>query len=235
MLHDILPPVVSAREVGALDGDVSLTDEEWALVSGALPQRRREFAVARLCAHAALDRLGVARSPILHGSGGQPLWPAGCVGSITHTSGYHAAAVARDEDVLAIGIDAEPNQPLPDGVLRHIASSQERAVAAELSARRPHVHWDRLLFCVKESLYKAWFPVTDQWLGFADADVHFGAGQRPGDMVHAGCDQGCFGATVRVAPANGYSGLPARFEGRWLLRDGILVTAIVAGRAGRVL
>ena len=31
--------------------------------------------------------------------------------------------------------------------------------------------WDRLLFSAKESVYKAWFPLTGRWLGFEDADV----------------------------------------------------------------
>ena len=31
--------------------------------------------------------------------------------------------------------------------------------------------WDRLLFSTKESVYKAWFPLAERWLGFEDARV----------------------------------------------------------------
>jgi 4'-phosphopantetheinyl transferase EntD len=27
-----------------------------------------------------------------------------------------------------------------------------------------------MLFCVKESVYEAWFPLTHRWLGFGEAD-----------------------------------------------------------------
>jgi 4'-phosphopantetheinyl transferase EntD len=35
----------------------------------------------------------------------------------------------------------------------------------------PGVHWDRLLFSAKESVYKAWFPLAKRWLGFEEAVV----------------------------------------------------------------
>ena len=35
---------------------------------------------------------------------------------MTHCAGYRACAVARDRDLLTIGLDAEPHDKLPDGV-----------------------------------------------------------------------------------------------------------------------
>jgi 4'-phosphopantetheinyl transferase EntD len=51
-------------------------------------------------------------------------------------------------------------------LLRAGADQAGRAVA-----ERPEVYWDRVLFCIKESTYKAWFPLTHRWLGFEDASV----------------------------------------------------------------
>ncbi|WP_319204824.1 DUF6545 domain-containing protein [Streptomyces sp. ME02-8801-2C] len=77
---------------------------------------------------------------------------------MTHCDGYRAAAVSRRLDVAALGIDAEPHAPLPPGLLRRIASPSERGHLTALRHTRPALHWDRLFFSAKESVYKAWFP-----------------------------------------------------------------------------
>ena len=85
---------------------------------------------------------------------------------MTHCAGYRAAARRpRPATWPRVGIDAEPHGPLPDGVLDAIALARGAAALARLAAR-PDVRWDRLLFSAKESVYKAWFPLTRRWLGF---------------------------------------------------------------------
>src|SRR6202034_758387 len=105
------------------------------------------------------------------GARGEPRWPAGVVGSITHCAGYPACAVARTVDLVTVGIDAEPNEALPSGVLAEDASTRERERLRELARHEPAVCWDRLLFSAKEAVYKAWFPLAERWLGFEDATV----------------------------------------------------------------
>lgn len=90
---------------------------------------------------------------------------------MTHCAGYRAAAAARARDVVTIGIDAEPHAVLPDGVLDVVALPEERAWIYELARSAEEVHRDRLLFSAKESVYKAWFPLTGRWLGFEDAEL----------------------------------------------------------------
>src|SRR5882672_7976907 len=109
MIERLLPPeviVVSRRDD---DPHAAPLPEEEALIDGAVAPRRSEFATTRSCARQALHRLGVPEGPILRGPKREPLWPPGIVGSLTHCTGYRAAAVARASDVLAIGIDAEPH------------------------------------------------------------------------------------------------------------------------------
>lgn len=77
---------------------------------------------------------------------------------MTHCDGYGAAALVRLTDLASLGIDAEPDGPLPDGVLESIALPAEVALLRRLGGARPGVHWDRLLFSAKESVYKAWYP-----------------------------------------------------------------------------
>jgi 4'-phosphopantetheinyl transferase EntD len=215
MLEQILPPQVAAAEAfGDIPG-ATLFPEEAAAVAKAVAKRRTEFATARALARAALARLGEPPAPILPGQRGAPQWPRGLAGSITHCEGYRAAAVARTTDVVTMGLDAEPNQALPDGVYELIAMIGERARIAGLAAAGPAVCWDRLLFCAKESVYKAWFPVARCWLDFHEADV---------DIDPAG---GTFTARLLV-PGPVVAGSPlTQLSGRWLAADGLLVTTIV--------
>lgn len=214
MIEEILPAAVASREMFTDPPDVDLFPEEEALVARAVGKRRREFATARACARAALATLGVAPAPIVPGERGAPGWPPGIVGSITHCAGYRAAVVASASDVLTIGVDAEPDDVIPDGVLDMISLPGERARLKDLATAAPGTNWDRLLFCAKEATYKAWFPLARRWLGFNDADI---------TIDPAG---GTFQVRLLVeAPAIDGPPLTA-FAGRWMERDGLLLTAI---------
>lgn len=173
LLRPLLPPSVAVHELRGYPEGLELFRSEEAAVSRAVSKRRREFATVRCCARRALANLGLPPAPILPGQRGAPQWPAGVVGSMTHCPDYSAAAVVRARDVAAIGIDAEVDAPLPDGVLDLIALPDEAAVVRDLCRRRPEVHWDRLLFSIKESVYRAWFPLSRSWLDFDEARVTF--------------------------------------------------------------
>ncbi|MFG2877693.1 4'-phosphopantetheinyl transferase [Streptomyces sp. NPDC048337] len=193
---------------------------EAALVAGAVEGRRREFTVVRSCARAALARLGVAPAPLLPGPGGAPRWPAGIVGSMTHCRGYRGAAVARAAELRSIGCDAEPNGPLPrPGMLDMIALPGERAWVRALGLREPSVHWDRLLFSAKESVYKAWYPLTGRWLDFEEA------------VVTLDPRAGTFRAELLVPGPEVDGRELTGFDGRWTADRGLLLTAVVVAAA----
>ena len=145
-MGDILPSEVAVAEEFGDVLDVRLFPAEEAVIANAVDKRRREFSTARACARAALAKLGLPPVPIVPGLRGAPQWPPGVVGSITHCAGYRASAVARDHEVVTIGVDAEPHDRLPDRVLEAVASRGEQAGLAALAAIRPDVCWDRLLF-----------------------------------------------------------------------------------------
>jgi 4'-phosphopantetheinyl transferase EntD len=171
VLEQILPTQVVVVETFGDDLGAVLFPEERAAIARAARRRQREFATVRACAHRALARLGEPAAPIVPDTHGAPRWPQGVVGSMVHCTGYRAAGVARSRDVAAMGFDAERNEPLPDGILDVIARSEERNRIDRLAAIDPAVRWDRLLFCVKEAVYKTWFPLTGRWLDFDAADV----------------------------------------------------------------
>lgn len=194
---------------------ISLFPEEKDAIVRAVEKRRNEFTTARACAREALARLGIAPCPIPRGPDGAPQWPSGIAGSITHCAGYRASAVARTSDAVSVGIDAEPNEATPDGVAKAITSDAERTHLAALAASRPGVHWDRLLFSAKESVYKTWFPLTGRWLGFEDARISIDP------------ERETFTARLQVpGPVVGGDRRDS-FTGRWIVRDGLIVTTIV--------
>jgi 4'-phosphopantetheinyl transferase EntD len=213
MIEEILPPEVASAEAFDDSAVVALFPEEEEVVARAVDKRRREFATARGCARRALATLGLPPAPIVPGERGAPAWPPGVVGSMTHCDGYRASAVALERNVRTVGLDAEPNGPLPDGVLKVIATPAE---VDWLDGAPPAsgVCWDRLLFSAKESIYKAWFPLTRRWLDFEEA------------VVTPDPDAGTFDARLRVPGPVVDGRRLTGFTGRWVVRRGLVVTAI---------
>jgi 4'-phosphopantetheinyl transferase EntD len=210
VIERVVPAVVVVESARLDPPEAVLLLGEAELVGKAVPRRRAEFATARHCARVALGRLGQAPVAILADERRAPRWPAGFVGSLTHCDGYRAAAVARDADVLAVGVDAEPDLRLPDGVDRLVLRDAEREQVARLADRCPGPSWDRVIFSVKESVYKVWSPLTGRWLGFEEAEVWL----RPAE--------GTFEVRV-LAPE---AGRLARLTGRFVVAEGLIATAV---------
>ena len=212
MIEEILPSAVASAEAFDDLADVTLFPEEEAAVARAVDKRRREFTTARACARRARATLGVPPVPIVPGERGAPSWPSGVVGSMTHCDGYRASAVALERTVRTIGLDAEPNGPLPDGVLEAIATPDEIDWLKGVDSSG--VCWDRLLFSAKESIYKAWFPLTRRWLDFEEA------------VVTPDPDAGTFDARLLVSGPIVDGRALTGFAGRWTADRGLVATAI---------
>ncbi|WDZ86559.1 4'-phosphopantetheinyl transferase family protein [Micromonospora cathayae] len=213
----MLPAPFGVAEVFGDRDDVHLYPVEETAVTDAVPARRREFTTGRHCARQALAGLGLPPGPIPAGPRREPVWPDGVVGSITHCTGYRAAAVARVRAVVAVGVDAEPHEPLPAGLLAAVASPVERARLTGLAPVAPTVCWDRLLFSAKESVYKAWYPLTRRPLGFDGVEL---------TICPSG---GTFRARLPVAgPLEPFvRRAPAELTGRWRVTGGLVLTAVI--------
>ncbi|WP_438290434.1 4'-phosphopantetheinyl transferase family protein [Streptomyces sp. HUAS TT7] len=220
MIEAILPRTVvteAAYDDEARPGD-HFFDEERETIAQAVESRQREFTTVRYLARRALGRLGRPAAPILPNRRGAPQWPDGIVGSMTHCAGYRAAAVSPAELTASVSIDAEPNGPLPDGVLEVVTLPSERAAIVSLTERRPDVHWDRLFFSAKESVFKAWYPLTARELDFSEAEIAVDP-----------CD-GTFSARLLVpGPLIDGHRVPV-FPGRWHQARGLLATAVHLAR-----
>jgi 4'-phosphopantetheinyl transferase EntD len=219
LLDAVLPSSVIVVETREDHLDTELFPEEELALGRAVDRRRREFVTGRACARKALAELGLPATPVGSGPDGEPLWPPGVVGSITHCEGYRACAVARSSAVLALGIDAGRDAPVSEGVWEDIAHGPEEELRTRApEARGPHL--DAVLFSAKEAVYKAWFPLERRWLGFDDVLVSVDPA-------------GTFTARLLVA-APERAGVPFKdLAGRWATAGGIVVTAVaVAPRSG---
>jgi len=217
MLIDSLVPALACAEMLSDVPESTLFPSEAVVVAGAVVERRREFATVRHCAREALAKIGRRPVPLLPDAHGAPGWPLGVVGSMTHCPGYRAAAVALAGDLRSIGIDAEPHAAMPEAVLEHIVSADEWVRTRAVRDSSPELHWGRVLFCVKEAVYKAWHPLTRRWLDFADVSVTLQA-------------DGTFSARLRHEPA--LADVPLdRITGRWAVRGGFALAAATIGRA----
>lgn len=142
-------------------------------VAESVQRRRDQYHSARWCARQAMHRLGIEQHEVLKGADGAPAWPPDTVGSMTHCEGFSAAILSlASSGYQSLGIDAEPNIPLPKVVSDLIVNEGDRD-AREVLSLAPHIAADRLLFSIKECALKAWYPleVTPLDLSHITADI----------------------------------------------------------------
>ncbi|MBC2692197.1 4'-phosphopantetheinyl transferase family protein [Pseudomonas kielensis] len=141
-------------------------------VQRSVAKRQAEFLAGRLCARAALLQLqGLDCSPAI-GEDRAPVWPSGICGSITHSTGHAAAIVAQKADWRGLGMDLENllNAERAERLAGEILTPAElkRMAAGRREQRALTV---TLTFSVKESLFKALYPIVQQRFYFEHAEV----------------------------------------------------------------
>jgi len=133
--------------------------------------RRAEFFSGRRCAHLAMSAAGYPALPILRSSDRSPLWPLAIIGSITHGASLAAAIVGgRHQHLMGLGIDIEDlTREMRTDISRHTLTPWEidrwKATSSAVSRET------RLIFSIKETIYKCFYPVQKVSLGFQDAEV----------------------------------------------------------------
>ena len=138
-------------------------------IQRSVSKRQAEYLAGRVCARSALLALtGAAQVPAI-GADRAPVWPDPIVGSITHGSGRAAAVIAHREHCKGLGLDIESLLP---------AARAERLRAEILTpaeqARMDPAQVDTvvtLTFSLKESLFKALYPLVGKRFYFEHAEV----------------------------------------------------------------
>lgn len=150
-----------------------LLGREKEIVRKAVLKRVNEFSAGRLCARKCLSFFGIEDFEILQGRFGEPLWPDGITGSITHHAGV-AFAVCMPVDQGYIGIDVvDLTESLPDPAA--VLTDIELGTHFEKNSRHPKL----LLFSSKESVIKILSPLLQEYVEFKDIEIKFdGKGAR---------------------------------------------------------
>ena len=117
-----------------------------------------------------MAEFGIRDFPLLMGDDRRPLWPDTLAGSITHTPGFCAAAVAERARLGSVGLDSEVAGGVDEKLWPAICLPQELAWLDELP-REERAAAATLLFSAKEALYKCQYPLFAQRLDFHDIQI----------------------------------------------------------------
>ena len=166
----LFPSGVIAFEFGGVASPSDLLPSERECVAHAVEKRVREFAAGRLTARAALVALGHEPVPLLIGPDRMPAWPAGVVGSITHTDGYCVAVVGSATQFAAIGVDAECVEAMSPSLWPLTLHAEEFASLKNLD-EAARLQMTTIIFSAKEAFYKCQYPLTRRWIGFEEVTV----------------------------------------------------------------
>ncbi len=192
--------LAAADVTPATDG---LFPEEAAQVADAVEKRRAEFATGRRLARQALAGCGGPSLAVGRGALGQPLWPEGYVGSISHGQGRAVAVAGSASDWAALGIDVEGASGIREGGARLILRDDEGDWPAALPLDAV-----KLAFSAKEAVGKALSPRLGIRFGFAAL------------AIRVTCDEDGEGGAIVPHyhdPALIADPVAARLQARWCL------------------
>jgi 4'-phosphopantetheinyl transferase EntD len=161
-----------------------LFPEEATSIAHAVDSRRRQFTAGRLLARRAWQELGVAPSALLSDEQRVPVWPAGIVGSITHTQGWCGAVVARAAEVGSVGADVEAASALDPGLWQRVCRPEERDFLGRHDQGFAGL-LAKAVFSAKESIYKALYPSVRVFLDFQAMHIELAPGALGSWTWHA--------------------------------------------------
>ena len=171
LLDDMAVPGILVDHRLVADGDESaLLPEELGAFANSVTKVRRASGAARIVARELLLRFGQTQRAIPKSSSGAPIWPSGIVGSLAHDSEVAIAAMGMRRNFSSVGIDIEPARELDPDLLHIVATAREREGIRDDPCR------GRLLFSIKEAVYKAVYPLDRTFLDHHDVEVCLATG-----------------------------------------------------------
>lgn len=162
-LDQIVPSGAGACADQVTDREESFEyPEEGRGLANAVSKRRNEFIVGRRCARAALAGIGMKPCALPPDESRMPQWPNGVTGSISHSVGLCCAVTAYTDLIACLGVDLETTTRISSGVIERVMHPLEEEFVKGNQA------YGSLIFSVKESFFKAQFPVWKVWPNFDD-------------------------------------------------------------------
>ena len=168
ILEPLFPDGVRSVFSESAPANVDRYPEEDRFTGKMVERRLQEFQHGRHCARLALSMLGHPPGPIGRGEHREPLWPAGCIGSISHAGSHAAAAVAATDLFLGLGLDMEFADPIEDRLIASICRTEE---IDHVNDGEDIGYRAKLLFSIKESIYKCMWPLIREFVDFTEIEV----------------------------------------------------------------
>jgi enterobactin synthetase component D len=142
-----------------------------AAISRASDKRKAEYFCGRYLAALALHHYGVEHFDLLADDKRCPQWPAGFIGSISHTDNFAVCALAPSSELSAIGIDCQEilSPAKAEKLWPKIIDSNEFDIITGSSVELNYGL--SLCFSAKESIYKALYPFIRKFFGFSAAKL----------------------------------------------------------------
>ncbi len=166
----LLPPGLKAAWMSPIEDRPPFDALEDAETRGMRPGRATEFRAGRWLARDALAQLGPTAERLLRRESRDPVWPAGFIGSISHTNLAAIAVAARSDSYLSVGVDLELRRTLDEPLLGQVCTPRELTWLDTIpETRRREI--PTVVFSTKESAYKCQYPVTETLLDFLDCEA----------------------------------------------------------------
>lgn len=146
-------------------------DEEKLLGKNWHKKRINEFILGRCAANEALKRFFPSPPPVLKGENWEPLWSENTTGSISHKEEIAIAVVCKKSQYKGLGIDVENRkQEIDFDICRFICTEKEIQGIYRLHEKDLVL---KVIFSVKEAIFKAFFHTSGKFLGFEDIEITF--------------------------------------------------------------
>ena len=219
LLEGLFPVGVRIAAERISDRVADLLPAERPGIATAVASRQHEFATGRVLARRLLAELGRPDFALVRDQDRVPRWPDGFVGSISHSGSLCVASVGLASEFAGIGLDLEPDEPVDSDIERVVCRDAEHDwVAAATGDDRGRRR--RIVFSVKEAVYKAFYPRTREFWSFQDVTVSID--------LEAGRYRAELPESAGVASAAGR----IHREGGWIL-SALAVPAEGVNRGGR--
>ncbi len=140
-------------------------------IRSASKKRQAEFFAGRYLAALAMQHYDIEHFDILADESRCPIWPQQYIGSISHSDGFAACALAPTNKLGAIGIDSQEilTPARAERLWTKIIDQNELAITRGAGIELHEAL--TLCFSAKESIYKALYPAIQHFFGFGAAKL----------------------------------------------------------------
>ena len=132
-----------------------------------------EYSRGRMAGRKALNLIDACLNiAILRGQSGEPVFPKGYVGSISHSLSIGVACASSTSFYQGLGIDIENFKKKRQlGIFNKISTAKEQSWIFEIQDEQEILKRGVLIFSIKESIYKAMYQAFKVRLKYMDAEV----------------------------------------------------------------